>query len=49
VNKNHLTIDEGSTGGYTTLCGLTIYDFFSADASHYGITDLELLAHDIRT
>jgi dipeptidyl aminopeptidase/acylaminoacyl peptidase len=41
-----LTIDGGSAGGYTTLCALTMYDFFSAGASHYGVTDLELLARD---
>jgi dipeptidyl aminopeptidase/acylaminoacyl peptidase len=46
VDKNRLTIDGGSAGGYTTLCALTMYDYFSAGASHYGVTDLELLARD---
>jgi dipeptidyl aminopeptidase/acylaminoacyl peptidase len=46
VDKNRLTIDGGSAGGYTTLCALTMYDFFSAGASHYGVSDLELLARD---
>jgi dipeptidyl aminopeptidase/acylaminoacyl peptidase len=46
ADRNRLTIDGGSAGGYTTLCALTMYDFFSAGASHYGVTDLELLARD---
>lgn len=46
VDRNRITIDGGSAGGYTTLCALTMYDYFSAGASHYGVTDLELLAQD---
>ena len=46
VDRNRITIDGGSAGGYTTLCALTMYDYFSAGASHYGVTDLELLARD---
>jgi len=46
VDRNRLTIDGGSAGGYTTLCALTMYDYFSAGASHYGVSDLELLAKD---
>ncbi|UJR33801.1 hypothetical protein I4U23_021226 [Adineta vaga] len=46
ADRNRLTIDGGSAGGYTTLCALTMYDFFSAGASHYGVSDLELLAKD---
>jgi dipeptidyl aminopeptidase/acylaminoacyl peptidase len=46
VDKNRLTIDGGSAGGYTTLCALTMHNYFSAGASHYGVTDLELLARD---
>ncbi|CAM4750815.1 unnamed protein product [Rotaria magnacalcarata] len=46
VDRNRLTIDGGSAGGYTTLCALTMYDYFSAGASHYGVSDLELLAQD---
>lgn len=46
VDKNRLTIDGGSAGGYTTLCALTMHDFFSAGASHFGVSDLELLAKD---
>jgi len=46
VDRNRLTIDGGSAGGYTTLCALTMYNFFSAGASHYGVSDLEALALD---
>lgn len=46
VDRNRLTIDGGSAGGYTTLCALTMHDYFSAGASHYGVSDLELLAKD---
>jgi dipeptidyl aminopeptidase/acylaminoacyl peptidase len=46
VDRKRLTIDGGSAGGYTTLCALTMYDYFSAGASHYGVSDLELLARD---
>ncbi|CAF0732565.1 unnamed protein product [Didymodactylos carnosus] len=46
VDKNRLVIDGGSAGGYTTLCALTFYDTFSSGASHYGVSDLELLAKD---
>lgn len=46
VDGTHLAITGGSAGGYTTLCALTFRDFFKAGASHYGISDLEALAHD---
>ncbi|MBI3245964.1 MAG: S9 family peptidase [Deltaproteobacteria bacterium] len=46
VDGNRLAITGGSAGGYTTLCALTFRDFFKAGASHYGICDLEALAHD---
>ena len=36
----------GSAGGYTTLAALTFHDTFKAGASYYGISDLEVLAHD---
>ena len=41
-----LAIRGGSAAGYTTLCALTFHDTFRAGASHYGIGDLETLAHD---
>ena len=46
ADGNRLTITGGSAGGYTTLCALTFRDTFQAGASHYGISDLEALAHD---
>ncbi|OWF45705.1 uncharacterized protein LOC110456701 [Mizuhopecten yessoensis] len=46
VDQNKLCIDGGSAGGYTTLACLTFRDTFKAGASHYGICDLEALAHD---
>jgi dipeptidyl aminopeptidase/acylaminoacyl peptidase len=46
VDGNRLAITGGSAGGYTTLCALTFRHFFKAGASHYGICDLEALAHD---
>jgi dipeptidyl aminopeptidase/acylaminoacyl peptidase len=46
VDDEHLAITGGSAGGYTTLCALTFRDVFKAGASHYGIGDLEALAHD---
>ena len=46
VDGDQLAITGGSAGGYTTLCALTFRDVFKAGASHYGIGDLEALAHD---
>ena len=46
VDPKRLCIDGGSAGGYTTLCALTFRDAFKAGASHYGISDMEALAHD---
>jgi len=36
----------GSAGGYTALAALTFHQTFKAGASYYGISDLEVLAHD---
>jgi dipeptidyl aminopeptidase/acylaminoacyl peptidase len=41
-----LAIRGGSAGGYTTLAALTFYDTFKAGASHYGVSDIEVLAQD---
>jgi dipeptidyl aminopeptidase/acylaminoacyl peptidase len=49
VDGNRLAITGGSAGGYTALSALTFRDVFKAGASHYGIGDLERLAHDART
>jgi dipeptidyl aminopeptidase/acylaminoacyl peptidase len=46
VDPNRLTITGGSAGGYTTLAALTFRDVFKAGASHYGVSDLEVLVHD---
>lgn len=41
-----LIIRGGSAGGYTTLACLTFSDTFRCGASHFGISDLALMAHD---
>jgi dipeptidyl aminopeptidase/acylaminoacyl peptidase len=46
VDPDRMAIRGGSAGGYTTLCALTFGDVFAAGASHYGVSDLELLAVD---
>src|SRR5258707_2480554 len=46
VDGDRLAITGGSAGGYTTLCALTLRKVFKAGASHFGISDLERLAHD---
>jgi dipeptidyl aminopeptidase/acylaminoacyl peptidase len=46
VDRDRMAISGGSAGGYTTLCALTFRDVFNAGASHYGISDLAILAKD---
>jgi hypothetical protein len=48
ADPERLMISGGSAGGYTTLCALTPKDdkVFSGGASHYGVSDLEVLARD---
>ncbi|WP_036480343.1 S9 family peptidase [Myxosarcina sp. GI1] len=46
VDGERLVITGGSAGGYTTLAVLTFRDTFKAGASHYGVSDLEILAKD---
>jgi len=46
VDGDRLMIDGGSAGGYTTLCALTFRDVFKAGASHFGVSDLEVLDRD---
>jgi dipeptidyl aminopeptidase/acylaminoacyl peptidase len=42
-----LIVRGRSAGGYTTLASLTFYPgVFSVGASYYGISDVEILAHD---
>jgi dipeptidyl aminopeptidase/acylaminoacyl peptidase len=49
VDENKLAITGGSAGGYTTLSALAFRKVFRAGASHFGVSDLEQLAHDART
>jgi dipeptidyl aminopeptidase/acylaminoacyl peptidase len=47
ADRERLIIRGGSAGGYTTLAALTFQrGVFKAGASHYGISDLEVLARD---
>jgi dipeptidyl aminopeptidase/acylaminoacyl peptidase len=46
VDGSRLAIRGGSAGGYTTLACLAFRNVFAAGASHYGVSDLELLAQD---
>jgi dipeptidyl aminopeptidase/acylaminoacyl peptidase len=46
VDPARIAIRGGSAGGYTTLCALVFHDVFAAGASHFGVGDLEALAHD---
>lgn len=45
-DPRRVAVRGGSAGGYTTLCALTMYDFFTAGASHFGVADLEPFAVD---
>jgi dipeptidyl aminopeptidase/acylaminoacyl peptidase len=47
ADPDRLIIRGGSAGGYTTLAALTFHPGeFKAGASYYGISDVEVLAHD---
>ena len=47
ADPDRLIIRGGSAGGYTTLAALTFQpDVFTAGASYYGVSDLEVLARD---
>jgi len=46
ADPNRLAIRGGSAGGYTALAALCFHDTFNAGASHYGISDLAVLARD---
>ena len=46
ADGNRVIVRGGSAGGYTTLVALTMYQFFKAGASYYGIADLEPFAVD---
>jgi dipeptidyl aminopeptidase/acylaminoacyl peptidase len=46
ADASRLAITGGSAGGFTALACLTATDTFSAGASHFGISDLVVLAED---
>jgi dipeptidyl aminopeptidase/acylaminoacyl peptidase len=46
VDGARCVITGGSAGGYTVLAALTFRDFFRGGASHYGVSDLAVLARD---
>jgi dipeptidyl aminopeptidase/acylaminoacyl peptidase len=46
VDAACLAIRGGSAGGYTTLACLAFRKIFAAGASHYGVSDCEVLAQD---
>jgi dipeptidyl aminopeptidase/acylaminoacyl peptidase len=46
VDGARSAITGGSAGGYTTLAALTFHDYFRGGASHYGVSDLAVLARD---
>jgi dipeptidyl aminopeptidase/acylaminoacyl peptidase len=47
ADQSRLSIRGGSAGGYTTLAALTFRPgVFTAGASYYGVSDLEVLARD---
>jgi dipeptidyl aminopeptidase/acylaminoacyl peptidase len=46
VDGTRCVITGGSAGGYTVLAALAFRDFFRGGASHYGVSDLAVLARD---
>ena len=46
VDAARSVISGGSAGGYTVLAALTFRDYFRGGASHYGVSDLAVLARD---
>jgi dipeptidyl aminopeptidase/acylaminoacyl peptidase len=46
VDAQRTVITGGSAGGYTVLAALTFRDYFRGGASHYGVSDLAVLARD---
>lgn len=47
VDPERVAISGGSAGGYTVLGAITFRNIFTAGASYFGISDLELLAKEI--
>lgn len=46
VDGQRSVITGGSAGGFTVLAALTFHDYFRGGASHYGVSDLAVLARD---
>jgi dipeptidyl aminopeptidase/acylaminoacyl peptidase len=46
VDGDRSVITGGSAGGYTVLAALTFRNYFRGGASHYGVSDLAVLAED---
>ncbi|MCL6452772.1 MAG: S9 family peptidase [Alicyclobacillus sp.] len=46
VDGKRLCIAGGSAGGYTTLASLVFKDVYSAGASHFGLSELEVFAQE---
>jgi dipeptidyl aminopeptidase/acylaminoacyl peptidase len=46
VDGRRMAIRGGSAGGFTTLACLVFRKVFAAGASHYGVSDCEILARD---
>ncbi|GAA5804201.1 Alpha/Beta hydrolase protein [Helicostylum pulchrum] len=46
VDKEKLTIEGGSAGGFTTLASVAFRDVFKAGCCRYGISDITLLAKE---
>lgn len=46
VDVKRLAITGGSAGGYTALASLAFRHVFAAGASHYGVSDCEILAKE---
>ncbi|KAM0791926.1 hypothetical protein ACM66B_004180 [Microbotryomycetes sp. NB124-2] len=46
ADKQRVAITGGSAGGYTVLASLCDGDVFGAGISHYGVSDLKMLADD---
>jgi dipeptidyl aminopeptidase/acylaminoacyl peptidase len=44
ADPQRIAIRGGSAGGYTTLCAVTFRDFFTAGASYFGVSDLDIFA-----
>jgi len=46
VDENRVAIAGGSAGGYTTLASLVFTDVYTAGASHFGLSELEIFAQE---